>query len=76
MSGDEQASLSAAALQMLVEPRHDLHEIARHMPVVELWLQYAVPGVLAGAGRAGQREDEGATPPVARDWIVDVPILS
>ena len=32
---------------MFVEPRHDLDEIARHVPVIELLLQDPVPGVLA-----------------------------
>ena len=46
---------------MLVQPRHDLDEIARHVAVVELRFEDAVPGVLAGARRAGQHEDERCT---------------
>ncbi len=43
---------------MFVEPRHDLHEIAGHVSVIELCLQNTIPGILAGARRAGQHEDE------------------
>jgi len=51
--------LAAAAFQMLGKARHDFHEIARHVPVVELVFQDTVPGVAAGAGGARQHEDEG-----------------
>src|ERR1700712_1087808 len=44
---------------MLEEPRHDLHEIAGHMPIVQLGLEDPVPCVLAGPWRAGQYEYEG-----------------
>src|SRR5580698_172151 len=44
---------------MLVEPRHDLDEIAWPVTVIELMHQNLVPGVLAGAGRARQAEDIG-----------------
>src|SRR5664279_2941839 len=44
--------------QVFVEARHDLDEVARLLPVVELAEEDAVPGVLAGSGRAGQHEDE------------------
>ncbi len=48
-----------SALQMFVEPRHDLDEVAGHVPVVELLLENSVPGVAAGAGRSRQDENEG-----------------
>src|SRR3954466_8250702 len=44
--------------QMLVQPRHDLHEIARPGAVIELLRQNAVPAVAAGARRSRQTEDE------------------
>src|SRR5580704_14039918 len=47
------------AAQVLVEPRHDLDEIARPVTVIELVHQNLVPGVLAGAGRTRQAEDIG-----------------
>src|SRR5258708_6219700 len=47
------------ALQVLVEPRHDLDEVARVLAVVELLHQDAIPGVAARRGRAGEDEDEG-----------------
>src|SRR5438874_11233281 len=42
--------------QMLVEPRHDLDEIAGPISIVELVDEAFVPGILAGAGRARQAE--------------------
>src|ERR1700733_11453406 len=44
----------------LLQPRHQLDEIARAEAVVELVDEDAVPGVAAGAGRARQREEIGA----------------
>src|SRR6476659_4142140 len=44
---------------MLVQPRHDLDEIAGPRAVIELRRQNAVPAVAAGTGRARQAEDEG-----------------
>jgi len=41
---------------MLFEPGHDLDEIARQVPVIELDFQDVVPAVLDGTGRAGERE--------------------
>ncbi len=38
------------AFQMLIEPGHDLDEITRKGAVIELFLQYAVPTILAGPG--------------------------
>src|SRR4051812_33998870 len=45
--------------QMLVQPRHDLDEIAGARAVVELGLEDAVPAVAAGAGRTREAEDVG-----------------
>src|SRR6516162_1504377 len=50
-------ALGLLAPQMLVEPRHDFHEVARAVPVIELVHQNLIPGVLAGAGRSGQTEN-------------------
>src|SRR3569623_114521 len=50
--------LRLAALQVLVQPRHDLDEIARPRAVIELVGKDAVPAVAARARRARQREDE------------------
>src|SRR6266700_6147401 len=47
--------------QMLVEPRHDLDEVAGARAVIELGGEDAVPGVAAGARRSRQAEDEGCT---------------
>lgn len=44
---------------MLIKPGHDLNEIAGQVAVIELGFENTVPGILAGAGRAGQHEDEG-----------------
>ena len=62
---------------MLVGRGSIVHEIARPVAVVELMHQDFVPGVLAGAGRAGQAEvsrigDAGG----GRVWIVEVGLLS
>src|SRR5579864_8096406 len=46
--------------QMFLEPRHQLDEVARPVPVVELVLDDVVPTIAAGAGRAGQGEEIGA----------------
>src|SRR6266700_1888260 len=42
-----------------VEARHQLGEVAGPEADVELLAQNVVPAILAGAGRAGQREDVG-----------------
>src|SRR5437764_9165085 len=47
------------APQMLVEPRHDLDEIAGAVAVIELVYEDLVPGVAAGPGRTGQAENVG-----------------
>src|SRR5689334_21046215 len=52
-------ALGLRPAQVLVEPRHDLDEIARPRAVVELCRQNAVPGIAAGPGRARQAEDVG-----------------
>ena len=44
---------------MFVQARHDLDEIAGQVAIVELRRENAVPGILAGARRAWQHEDEG-----------------
>src|SRR5580658_10050818 len=46
--------------QMLLQPRHQLDQIARPKPVVQLVPQNILPGVAAGAGRAGEGEEIGA----------------
>src|SRR3984893_10732486 len=57
--------------QVLVEPRHDLDEIARPVAVIELVHQNLVPGVLAGAGRARQAEDIGRAGDAGRGARLD-----
>ena len=49
-----------SGLEVFLEPRHQLDEIARPVADVELVDQDFVPSVLAGAGRARQREEVGA----------------
>src|SRR5215831_19860932 len=44
---------------MLIEPRHDLDEIARPVTIIELVHQNVVPGIAAGARRTRQAEDVG-----------------
>src|SRR5690242_6660358 len=45
---------------MFPQPRHQLDEVARAKTVVELVEEDALPGVAAGARRAGQRKEVGA----------------
>ena len=45
---------------MFVETRKNLDKIAGPMPVIELEGEDLVPGILAGAGAAGQRKEIGA----------------
>ncbi len=52
------AGFESAIVSM--QPRHQLDEVARAEAVVELVDEDPVPGVAAGAGRAGQREEIGA----------------
>ena len=56
----EPAAAGLSAPPMLLQPRHDLDEVAGPVAVVELPLEDVVPGVAAGAGRARQAEDVGA----------------
>ena len=78
IAGSARPGASKSALQVLLQPRHQLDEIARPKPVVELVHEDAFPGVAAGARRARQGEQIGA----ARDprrravWIVEVPTFS
>src|SRR5688500_13642792 len=46
-------------LEMLVQPRHQLDQVAGAQAVVELELQDLLPAVAGGAGRAGQGEEIG-----------------
>ena len=58
-SGLSGRALGLGPAQVLVEPRHQLDEVAGPVAVIELVHQDFVPGVAAGAGRARQAEDEG-----------------
>src|SRR3546814_3890167 len=51
---------SARRLQVLLQARHQLHQVARPQARIELELQDVLPAVPAGRGRAGQREEVGA----------------
>src|SRR5215475_9038361 len=51
----------SGALQMLLKPRHQLDQVAGAPAAVELPFENIVPAVAAGAGRAGQGEEVGAT---------------
>ncbi len=44
---------------MLIEPRHDLYEIAGHVPVIKLRLQNSVPCILAGTRGPGKHKHIG-----------------
>src|SRR5580704_17143732 len=59
MTALNRRALRLRPAQVLVEPRHDLDEVARPVAIIELVQQDLVPGVLAGAGRARQTEDVG-----------------
>src|SRR5438477_4883136 len=52
-------ALRLRAAQMFIQPRHDLDEVTRPRPVIELRRENAVPCVAAGARRSRQAEDEG-----------------
>src|SRR5690242_15171786 len=52
--------LLCRGLQMLLQPRHQLDQVAGAEPVVELVDQYVVPRVLHGTGAARQREQVSA----------------
>ena len=45
---------------MFVEARHDFDEVARHVAIIQLVGQNAVPAILAGARAAGQCKQIGA----------------
>lgn len=78
LPGGDRSATPVAALQVLAEPGHDLDEVAGHVAVVELRLDDAVPGVPAGARRAGQHEHEGRVEhaPGRPRLTAEVPILS
>src|SRR5579883_2705483 len=59
-NGSTTACSAAPRDLAFVQARHELGEIAGAEADVELVAQDVVPAVLAGAGRAGQREDVGA----------------
>src|SRR5262249_38402139 len=46
---------------MFLQPRHELDEVARPVAIVELVDEDALPAVAAGAGRAGEGEEVGAS---------------
>src|SRR5580704_11152061 len=58
--GSCRAAASESALEMFLQPRHQLDEVARAEAVVELVDEDAFPGVAAGARGAGQSEQIGA----------------
>src|SRR6516165_6519641 len=51
---------------MLLQPGHELGEIAGTEADIELEAQDLLPAIAAGAGRAGQREEIGAAGDTAR----------
>ncbi len=55
-----QLSFSGLRCQMLQQAGHQFDQIARPVAAVELPAENVVPGVTAGAGRAGKREQIGA----------------
>src|SRR6516162_2262034 len=57
IAGSCRAAASDLFLEMLLQPRHQLDEVARAEAVVELVHEDALPGVAAGAGRSRQREE-------------------
>ena len=56
---------------MLVQPRHDLDEIAGLVADIELVFQDRVPTILDRAGRAGQGEQIGAAGHAGRGAALD-----
>src|SRR4051812_46502801 len=56
---------------MLVQPRHDLDEIAGTGAVVELGFEDAVPAVAAGTGRTWKAEDVGCARDAGRGAALD-----
>ena len=63
---------------MLVEPRHDLDEIAGPRAVIELGARMPSQPSRQAPGDPGRQKMKvaPATPAVARLWIVEVPILA
>src|SRR6266576_4394832 len=57
--GVARSQLTTSGHLAFVQARHQLGEVAGAEADVELLAQDVVPAVLAGAGRAGQREDVG-----------------
>src|SRR5690349_8191710 len=64
-------SVAGDGLQMLLKARHELDEVARAVPVVELVADDVLPAVAAGAGRAGEREEVGAARDARRGAALD-----
>src|SRR5690242_9117297 len=60
-----------ALFAMLEEARHQLDQIARQVPVIELPFQDLLPAVATGARRAGQGEEIGAAGDTARGARLD-----
>src|SRR6516225_7817641 len=65
------AAASDLLLQMLLQPLHQLDEVARAEAVVELVHEDALPGVAARAGRARQGEEVGAAGDAGRRPALD-----
>src|SRR6516165_5349322 len=65
------AAASDLLLQMLLQPRHQLDEVARAEAVVELVHEDPLPGVAARAGRARQGEEVGAAGDAGRRPALD-----
>ena len=60
----------------LQQPRHQLDEVARAMPVIELGGEDALPGIAAGAGRSRQHEHEGVLGEAGRGAFLAGPMES
>src|SRR5881227_3173362 len=58
VDGSGGGAFGLGSAQVLVEPRHDLDEIAGPIAVVELLRENTVPAVAAGARRSRQAEDK------------------
>jgi hypothetical protein len=58
---------------MLLQPQHQLDQIARAEAVVELVAQNVFPGVAAGAGREPGRAKTGCRTPMATSAGSDPP---
>src|SRR5689334_9775807 len=66
----QRSSIEGGLLQMLLQARHELDQVAGAVPVVELRLQ-DLPAVAAGAGRARQREEVSAAGDAAGGAALD-----